>query len=63
MTDPVIVETTGESGNIFFVMANASRVLNDKQKSKEMTDRVTKTAKSYEEALKIIGEYVELIII
>lgn len=28
--------------------------------SKEMTKRVTKTARSYNEALDIIGEYVEL---
>lgn len=59
----VIVETTGESGNIYAVMANASRELHDKSKSDEMFKRVTTSAHSYKEALDIISEYVELDII
>ena len=59
----VIVKTTEESGNIYAVMANASRELQDKKKSDEMFRRVTTFAHSYKEALDIIGGYVELEII
>jgi len=53
----------GENGNVFNLMAIASKSLrragmNDK--AKEMQTKITTTAKSYEEALSIIGKYVEI---
>ena len=51
----------GADGNIFNLIAIASRSLKDhdlKEHAKEMTDRVM-SSQSYEEALSIITEYVE----
>lgn len=53
----------GENGNIFNLVGIAKRTLlkNDmKEKAEEMTDRVFKS-KSYDDALMIIGEYVEIV--
>ena len=50
------------SGNIFSIMGGASKILRHcgmKEKAEEMTARVTSSG-SYEDALKIIGEYVNL---
>ena len=58
-----ICKLIGEDGNIFNLMGVASRVLKDagkKEEAKEMVDRVT-SSNSYGEALRIIGEYVEII--
>ena len=52
----------GENGNIFNLMGIASRTLkrnNMNQEAKEMCERIT-SSKSYEYALCIIGEYVEI---
>ena len=52
----------GADGNIFNLMGIASRTLkqnNMKEEAKEMCDRVTSSG-SYDEALCIIGEYVEI---
>jgi AmiR/NasT family two-component response regulator len=52
----------GEDGNIFNLMGIASRTLKRaglKKQAEEMVDRITKS-KSYEEALGIIMEYVEV---
>jgi thymidylate synthase len=60
----VIVEKSGPSGNIFEVIgrAKAEMVANGKGNDVgEMINRAT-SAHSYEEALEIISEYVELII-
>lgn len=51
----------GEDGNIFNLMGIASRTLKDagyKQEATEMIERITTTAKSYDEALNIISQYV-----
>jgi two-component SAPR family response regulator len=51
----------GEDGNIFNLMGIASRSLKDagyKQEATEMIERITTTAKSYDEALNIITQYV-----
>lgn len=51
----------GQDGNIFAVMGTASRLLkaaNQHDQAKEMTERVFASG-SYQEALGIIGEYVE----
>jgi hypothetical protein len=54
----------GENGNIFNLMGIARRALlkagQDKQAA-EMTERIKSTAESYDEALAIIWEYVEVI--
>ncbi|SHI17723.1 hypothetical protein [Sporanaerobacter acetigenes] len=52
----------GEDGNIFNLMVIASRTLREADMHKEageMIDRITKS-KSYDEALAIIMEYVEV---
>lgn len=52
----------GKNGNIFNLMGIASRTLeenNMREKAKEMRDRIT-TSNSYDEALFIIQEYVEV---
>lgn len=48
----------GESGNIFFIMGMACTELEEKT-AEEMIDRV-EASDSYNEALDIIGQYVEL---
>lgn len=53
----------GENGNIFNLMAIASRTLrnnNMKELAREMETRIVKSSKSYEEALGVIAEYVEI---
>ena len=52
----------GEDGNIFNLMGIASRTLKSagyEEKANEMFERITFNAKSYDEALNIISEYVE----
>lgn len=53
----------GQDGNIFNLMGIASRTLRENgmsDQAKEMTKRITDGAQSYEEALNIIGEYVNI---
>lgn len=53
----------GQDGNIFNLMGIAAKTLRQNgmaEQSKEMTKRITDTAQSYDEALGIIGEYVNL---
>ena len=53
----------GEDGNIFNLMARASRTLRENDLSEEaaeMRERITSSG-SYDEALCIIGEYVNII--
>ena len=53
----------GEDGNIFNLMGIASRTLKKngmQEEAKEMCNRITNGAKSYDEALMIIDEYVEI---
>ena len=55
------VKLIGEDGNIFNLMGIASRTLKNagyKQEATEMIERITTTAKSYDEALNIISQYV-----
>ena len=52
----------GEDGNIFNLMGIASRTLKSagyEEKANEMFERITFNAKSYDEALNIISEYVK----
>lgn len=54
---------TGEDGNIFNLMGIATRTLKkagEAEKAKEMTRRITTEAKSYDEALAILMEYVDV---
>lgn len=53
----------GEDGNIFNLMGIASRTLKRngmREEATEMCNKITSEAKSYDEALCIIGEYVEI---
>ena len=53
----------GEDGNIFNLMARAARTLRENDLSEEaaeMRERITSSG-SYDEALCIIGEYVNII--
>ena len=53
----------GEDGNIFNLMGIASRTLKHNkmnEEAQEMCNKITTEAKSYDEALMIIGEYVEI---
>lgn len=61
MTKPV-AKLIGENGNIFNLVGIASKVLRRAgmdDKAKEMQTKVIQS-KSYEEALAIIGKYVEI---
>lgn len=52
----------GQDGNIFFILGRVSTTLKDNgkaDKAKECSDRVM-SSRSYDEALKIIMEYVEM---
>ena len=52
----------GEDGNIFNLMARAARTLRENnlsKEAKEMRERITSSG-SYDEALCIIGEYVNI---
>lgn len=54
----------GENGNIFNLIGIANRVLRNngmRVYANEMTDRCINSARSYDEALNIIGEYVRII--
>jgi hypothetical protein len=53
----------GENGNIFNLMGIASKALRrvgQNEEAKEMVNRITTEAKSYDEALIIIMEYVDV---
>ena len=53
----------GEDGNIFVLMGVASRTLKQNkmhEEAKEMCNKINAEAKNYDEALLIIGEYVEI---
>jgi len=53
----------GENGNVFNLMGIASRTLKQhgmREQAKEMSDHVLAEAKSYDEALAIIMEFVEV---
>lgn len=53
----------GEDGNIFNLMGIASRTLKRngmQEEATEMINRITSNAKSYDEAIMIIDEYVDI---
>jgi len=53
----------GENGNIFNLMGIVSRTLKEAgepEKAEEMIRRITSDAKSYDEALAILMEYVDV---
>lgn len=56
-------ELVGKNGNIFSLMGIASRTLKEhgqREKASEMCDRIQTEAKSYDEALCILMEYVDV---
>ena len=61
MSKAIQFDRNGETGNIFYILEQASRVLREqgrKDKAVEMIKRATQG--DYENTLKVIGEYVEL---
>ena len=53
----------GQNGNIFNLMSSASKTLernNMREEATEMCNRITNGAKSYDEALMILQDYVEI---
>ena len=53
----------GEDGNIFYLMGIVSRTLKEAgepEKADEMIKRITSDAKSYDEALAMLMEYVDV---
>lgn len=54
------VRLIGENGNIYNLMAVASKALNS-ETADEMVKKITTQAKSYSEAIAILNEYVEVI--
>lgn len=64
MTKPVVkYNPRGESGNIFFILAKVRDALRKQRRIQDYNDCWEKVQQcnSYEEALNIIREYVELI--
>lgn len=54
---------TGEGSNIFHILSIATKTLQkikQKEKAKEMADRVITDAHSFGDVLLIIGEYVDI---
>ena len=54
----------GEDGNVFNLMAICSKALKDAGQPEvavEMREKITKTAKSYDEALAIMMDYCEVV--
>jgi len=57
------VKLSGENGNVFNLMAICSKALKEaglQDKAKEMTNKITTTAKSYDQALQIMMEFCEV---
>jgi len=57
------VKLSGENGNVFNLMAICSKALKEaglQDKAKEMCNKITTTAKSYDEALQIMMEFCEV---
>lgn len=62
MRNKIVFNKNGESGNIFFILGQASAILlvqNREADASQMMDRAT-SSHSYEEALQVVREYVEL---
>lgn len=58
-----VAKLIGANGNIFNLMGIACKVLDEagkEEKAKELRDRIISQAKSYDEALLIIMDYVEV---
>ena len=63
MTDKPRCKLVGEDGNVFNLLVKVSRTLRNNKMNKEANecvDRVMNTARSYDEALRIMMEYVEV---
>ncbi len=61
MSDKPKMRLLGQGGNIFAILGRASALLKESgqgDKAKEMFERVTGSS-SYDEALRIVSEYVE----
>ena len=63
MTDKPRCKLVGEDGNVFNLLGKVSRTLRNNKMNKEANecvDRVMNTARSYDKALRIMMEYVEV---
>ena len=63
MSKAIYFNRNGETGNIFYIMGFASRMLKSEGRAEDaetMRERVAQQ-ESYEDALKVIREYVDLI--
>lgn len=62
-TKPIYFDSTGPTGNIFFILGKVQRVLMDLGKHEEASNVSGEvlSSHSYEEALAIMRKYVELI--
>lgn len=58
MKNKITIDFKGAEGNIYFIMARAAEVISN-QETVEMASQVVKQ-KSYEDAIKVIEEYVEI---
>lgn len=59
----IFIEFDGESGNIFYIIALAMDALKKsgmKDVAKQLPKEVDENAKSYKQALEIIGKYVDI---
>jgi len=62
MLDKIVFNKSGESGNIFYILGQAYAILiiqGRKEDASRMMERAT-ISHSYEEALQVVREYVEL---
>lgn len=56
----LVFNSVGETGNIFWIIGALYNLVG-KAKGKEIYNEIQQTAKSYDQALEIIGKYVELV--
>ena len=64
MNKPIVeYDPRGESGNIFYILATVRNALRKQRRIKDYNDcwEKVQTCKSYEDALKVIREYVTLV--
>ena len=64
MNKPIVeYDPRGESGNIFYILAMVRNALRKQRRIQDYNDcwEKVQACKSYEEALKVISEYVTLI--
>lgn len=59
-----VAQLSGQNGNVFNLMGICKRALErngQREQGKELVHRITTSAKSYDDALAIMAEYVDII--